>query len=99
MQKAQVEPIYLNNTGSKYKIPGSTVRVIGERDGIVYYDKVRTVEYFEQFGNGVLTTVKWKNIRHTGFQRDGNVLYLEKCRTEGTANGVYLLTEEKANGG
>jgi len=68
-----MQTYYVNNSGTRWIIPGYQIRVIGEG-----YNKVRRVDYFEQFGNFATAT---------GFAAESDitgdtlpVLKLDKCR-------------------
>jgi hypothetical protein len=73
---------YINCTGTRWIVPGYQIRVIGDN-----YDKVRKVDYFEQFGNFATATVRVNGKRYTGFSTESDipgdtlpVLKLDKCR-------------------
>jgi hypothetical protein len=73
---------YINCTGTRWIVPGYQIRVIGEG-----YNKVRRVDYFEQFGNFATATVRVNGERFTGFTTESDipgdtlpVLKLDKCR-------------------
>jgi len=73
---------YINGTGTRWIIPGYQVRVISEG-----YNKVRRVDYFEQFGNFSTATIRVNGKRFTGFAAESDtpgdtlpVLQLDKCR-------------------
>lgn len=82
--------LYLNNSGTRWIIPGNTVRVVGTVNGKAYH-KVRKVDYYESLGNFATTTVRVNGVRYTGFADDHfpdwepitddiPVLDLDKCR-------------------
>jgi hypothetical protein len=80
--------LYLNNSGTRWIIPGNTVRVVGTVNGKAYH-KVRKVDYYESLGNFTTTTVRVNGVRYTGFESDTSehyandnvgVLHLDKCR-------------------
>ena len=82
--------LYLNNSGSRWIIPGNTVRVVGTVNGKAY-NKIRKVDYYESLGNFATATVRVNGIRYTGFADDHfpdwepitddiPVLDLDKCR-------------------
>ena len=82
--------LYLNNNGSRWIIPGNTVRVVGPVNGKAYH-KVRRVDYYESLGNFATATVRVNGVRYTGFADDHfpdwepitddiPVLDLDKCR-------------------
>lgn len=82
--------LYLNNCGTRWIIPGNTVRVVGTVNGKAYH-KVRKVDYYESLGNFATATVRVNGVRYTGFADnhfpdwepitdDIPVLDLDKCR-------------------
>lgn len=82
--------LYLNNNGTRWVIPGNTVRVVGTVNGKAY-NKIRKVDYYESLGNFATSTVRVNGIRYTGFADDHfpdwepitddiPVLDLDKCR-------------------
>jgi hypothetical protein len=84
---------YINCTGSRWKIEGYTIRVVGTVDGKPY-NKIRRVDYFESLGNFATATVRVAGKRYTGFAdnhfpdwtpiTDGiPILDLDKCRVDG----------------
>ena len=80
--------LYLNNSGSRWIIPGNSVRVVGTVNGKAYH-KVRRVDYYESLGNFATATVRVNGVRYTGLESDTceyyandniGVLHLDKCR-------------------
>lgn len=82
--------LYLNNNGSRWIIPGNTVRVVGTVNGKAY-NKIRKVDYYESLGNFATSTVRVNGVRYTGFADDHfpdwepitddiPVLDFDKCR-------------------
>ena len=82
--------LYLNNSGTRWIIPGNTVRVVGTVNGKAY-NKIRRVDYYESLGNFATSTVRVNGVRYTGFADDHfpdwepitddiPVLDLDKCR-------------------
>lgn len=82
--------LYLNNSGTRWIIPGNTVRVVGTVNGKAY-NKIRKVDYYESLGNFATSTVRVNGVRYTGFADDHfpdwepitddiPVLDLDKCR-------------------
>lgn len=81
---------YLNNHGSKWvvlpKEKHMKARVIHRAAN---YDKIRTIDYFESFGNFGAAVVRYKGKKHSilpeGPDKDGNILlyidYHEKGET------------------
>ncbi len=84
--------LYLNNSGTRWIIPGNTVRVVGTVNGKAY-NKIRRVDYYESLGNFATCTVRVNGVRYTGFKSDTSeyyeednagvfigTLHLDKCR-------------------
>jgi hypothetical protein len=77
-----MQTLYLNNSGTRWKVSGDTIRVIGAG-----YNKIRIVDYYSSFGNFATATVRVNGKRFTGFTTESDipgdtlpVLKLDKCR-------------------